>query len=936
MPPAERAAFLEDACRGKPELRAEVDLLLAGARDDETLVAGPDERPTEISSPRSDPYRLTGTTVAQYEIGERLGQGGMGVVYKADDTRLHRTVALKFLRLSMSEEAEARERFFTEARSASALDHNNICTVHEIGETADGGVFIVMGYYQGRTLGAKMAGGALEVETTLDYGQQIASGLAAAHGKGILHRDLKPANIMVTQPEAGAEHGVLKILDFGLAKIEGVELTRTGTTMGTLAYMSPEQARGERVDARSDIWSLGVMLYEMLTGRRPFRAANELAMLQALATDEVEPPRQVNPEVPAELEQIVLACLAKDKDERYESVERLLTDLRNVYMATVSQTLTGLEGLAAEPPARRWLSPAGAAAIGILLIALALVVPATRRLLLGSAGGSPSSGSRLVAVLPFVNSLGATPENQALTDGLSHSLTSLVARLGTADDSLWVVPASDVFQQGIATAGDALTFFGVNTVLTGSVQRTGADVEIVLSVVDPTSKPSRTLDSRVLTAPLSPALRERTLADLAGLLGVEWTLDPASVGALADSISTLAYTLYLQGLGFLQHNDRPGSIDEALRIFNEVLELEPDYGPAHSGLCNAYWDSYRLSDDPKIARLAMASCERAAELSADQAAVLVSVGRSYFEMGEWRRARAELERALALEPDNAEAHRWSAWVAYSDGQPDKAMAAFRRALGAQPGLYLYPLEFGEMLLYLGRPEEAAGQFEQAHRLTPENYTVTNMLAVARGLLGRQQEAEELFQESLDIQPNPLAYRNLGYMRFRERRYEEAVDNLERAREMVGETPNDWLIWDLLAHAYYWAGDRPAAAATWRRLVEVATPLYEVNPMDATVLVFLSDAHAALGEHDRAGFYMSRLLAAPSDSNVITFYIGRTYEILGDRELALRYIARAFEERFDPLMIDSDPWLDELRRDPGYQALRQQFMPAGTQGGKDSR
>ncbi len=928
-PAEERAAFLEQACHDNPALRAEVDRRLAELDSAITHRALEGDLPTRALP---DPYQLIGTTIGHYKIRELLGKGGMGVVYRADDTRLHRTVALKFLRLSLSDEEPARERFFAEARAASALDHHNVCNIHEFGETDGGHFYLVMAYYEGRPLSRKIGGEALPLETAVDFALQIASGLAAAHERGVLHRDLKPANVMITPASREAPHGVAKILDFGLAKMEGVEITETGTTLGTVAYMSPEQARGDRVDARSDLWSLGVILYEMLTGKRPFTGKTEFSTLRAVAADEAVPPTRVNPEIPGELESIVLKCLAKDPGERYDDVGALLAHLQSFHLATISKSFSGSLETASGPAPRlprSWLVGGGLAIVGLLVAVLLVTFPASRRSASGPSAAAAAGGSRLVAVLPFVNSLGPSAENQALADGLTHSVTGLVARLGKMEPSLWIVPSNEIFQQRITTASHAHKYLGVNTVLTGSVQRLGTATEILISVVNPTVEPPRTLDSRTVTAPLSPALIAETLAQLASLLDIEATIDVGLDRLAAEATSDSAYALYLQGIGFLLRGEQRGSLDEAVRIFKEVLDQDPSYGPAHSGLCEAQWERYRQLANPELAKLAMSSCQRAAELSSDQVAVLVSVGRSYLEMGEWRRARTELERALTLEPDNAEAHRWSAWVAFGEGRPDEAEAGFRRAIEARPGLWVYHQEFGELLLNLGRNEQAADQFERAYRLTPQSYSAVNMLAVARSQLGQHEEAERLFQKSLELQPNPLAHRNLGYVRFRERRYDEAVGHLERATELLGETPyfNDWIVWDWLAHSYYWAGERPEAEQTWRRLIEVATPLYEVNPREANVLIFLSDAHAALGEFERARFYLSRLLALSSDLNYASYFIARTYEIMGDRELALSYIARAFQDRFDPLMIDSDPWLDDLRSEPEYQALRQQYMPS---------
>ncbi|RME00358.1 MAG: serine/threonine protein kinase, partial [Calditrichaeota bacterium] len=267
---------------------------------------------------------MIGKTISHYRILEKLGEGGMGVVYKAEDTKLKRTVALKFLSPMAVGSAEEKTRFLHEAQAAAALDDSNICSVHEI-EEAEGQTFIVMAYVEGQSLKEKITAGPLKIDEAIHIAIQIAEGLQAAHEKGIVHRDVKPANVLLN------EKGQVRITDFGLAKLAGrTRVTKTGTTMGTVAYMSPEQARGERVDHRTDIWSLGVVLYEMVTGQLPFQGDYEQAVVYSVINEEPEPPTALRSGVPMELERIILKTLAKNPDERYQHVGDLLTDLRMV------------------------------------------------------------------------------------------------------------------------------------------------------------------------------------------------------------------------------------------------------------------------------------------------------------------------------------------------------------------------------------------------------------------------------------------------------------------------------------------------------------------------------------------------------------------------------------------------------------------------------
>jgi len=278
---------------------------------------------------------MIGRTISHYRIVEKLGEGGMGVVYKAEDTTLGRTVALKFLPPELTRDAAAKERFIQEARAASALDHPNICNIHEVGETEDGQTFIAMACYEGETLKGTIERGPLKLDEATDIAAQVAQGLAKAHGQGIVHRDIKPANIIVTKD------GLVKIVDFGLAKLAGTKLTKTGSTLGTAQYMSPEQARGTAVDARSDIFSLGAVLYEMLTGKHAFPGEYEQSTIYAIMNEEPEPVTALRSGVPMEIERIVGKCMAKNPDERYQHADEIIADLRHMKTATAVSSSRG-------------------------------------------------------------------------------------------------------------------------------------------------------------------------------------------------------------------------------------------------------------------------------------------------------------------------------------------------------------------------------------------------------------------------------------------------------------------------------------------------------------------------------------------------------------------------------------------------------------------
>ena len=408
LAPEARAAHLGE--ESDPGVRSEVEDLLDAHLLSKKILRGLDDAlGPYLEDRRSD--ELLGRLIGRYRIEEKLGGGGMGVVYRAYDTRLDRTIAMKFLQPHLDLDGEAKARFIHEAKAASALDHPNICTVHDIGELEDGRLFIVMAYYAGETLKARIARGTISVAEVLDYAQQVLQGLESAHSAGIIHRDVKPANIMVI------ENGGVKLVDFGLAKVQDISLTRTGMTPGTVCYMSPEQASGSTVDHRTDLWSLGVALYEMLTGRRPFQGEYGTAVLYAILHEEPESVPALRSEVPDELARVVEKLLRKDPEVRYQRAQNVLVDIR--LMASAADTRKVADRGFANPRLlrRRVVMAAG---VGLLLLVFAVL----GRVLIP--GGRESIGS--IAVLPLAN-LHGDSDHAYLADGMTDELIDRLGRI---------------------------------------------------------------------------------------------------------------------------------------------------------------------------------------------------------------------------------------------------------------------------------------------------------------------------------------------------------------------------------------------------------------------------------------------------------------------------------------------------------------------------
>ena len=850
-----------------------------------------------------------GGTHGHFEIVGPLGRGGMGVVYRALDTRLGRTVALKFLPPFLSADDDARERFFAEARAASALDHPNICTVHEISETADGQAFIAMALYEGETLEAKIAGGPLPVEEAIGYARQMAAGLAKAHAAGIVHRDMKPANVIITTD------GIAKILDFGLAKLADVHLTKTGDVVGSVKYMSPEHTEGKKVDRRTDLWSIGVMLYEMLAGRHPFGESHTGNIMYGILHEQPEPLAGLNPRVPEPVQRIVEGCLVKDRARRYQSADELLDDLDR--LAGAVDPVTGPRGL---PPAAagrskgrtrtRGLALAGT--VLVLLVAVAVAIPQARRAVFG--GSAERVDRTYLAVLPLTAVTG-DPEDEVLAEGLTHSLTAMLVSLESGRDPLLVVPASEIAGQGIRSVGDARRIFGITAALSGSLGRDDMGAaNLRLDLVQP--DPVAVVDNATVPGPGTPDFQEGVRQALSRLLGVDRArVDEALVAN--EPADPDAYEFYLQGLGYLGRRDLENAIEHATEMFTKATDIDPEYAVAWAGLCEAQLERFRATADTLYANSAIDNCDRAANLAGDQPDVLVSLGALLLQTGEPDRAIRRLREAATLDPDDADVHRWIGRYFEAEGIADSVTPAYERAIALQPDSWVYRQELATWFAYRGRLDEAREQYERIRTLTPDNYLAYNGLGFLLMIQGDGDGAARYFRQSLERRPNPIAYRNLGYLHNRAGRWSEAIEALESA---LAINEADWYSWRWLGHARHWNGEFELARAAWQQAVDVVSAFVDVNRDDVDLRLGLAEVLVLLGDLDEGRRHLGLALLREMPWNYHPYFAGRLFEILGQRELALDYLRQAYERGFDPLMFETDPWLADLRSDERWPSV----------------
>jgi len=843
--PGRRAAILEDSCAGDESLRRQVESLLAHHENAGTFLETPAFATAERSGSETPSSTLgvaarfaEGAVIAHYRVLEKIGAGGMGVVYKAQDTKLGRPVALKFLPETPATDASALERFQREARAASALNHPNICTIYDT-EEYDGHPFIAMEYLEGRTLRDHILGRPLDNEEISKLGIQIAEALSAAHSKGVVHRDVKPGNIFVN------DTGLVKVLDFGLAKLIGSQggdaatksLTETNAVTGTLPYMSPEQLRGREVDSRTDIYALGVVLYEMSTGQRPFTAEISPQLVDDILNIPPRLPHDLNSKIPPKLEEIILKCLEKDPENRYQTAKEIAVDLRRMTASSsVSQRLVTSRAKGFGRVARLpWAT--------ISILVLAISVPGW--VLLHNAYFNPS---RSVAVLPFVDD-SKDASIQYISDGITEGVIDKLSEI----PGLRVISRNSVFKfKGKEPDAQAVgRNLRVQAVLSGRIAHMADAVTIRAELVNVSD--GSQIWGRQFRYPISDLPRAQDELAAAILDKLKLRLNSADETRLVKPATenSEAYQLYLQGRYHWNQRTSAG-IKTSLELFQQATEKDPNFALAYAGLA----DGYNMGNNLGV----------------------------FTPRESMPEAKAAATKALVLDPQLGEAHAVFGQVkSHYDFDFPGAQREFLKAIELDANYANAHLYYaGGYLTPMGRHAEAIAEMKKALELDPLSSPLNNYLGMTYLLAGDYPKSVQQLQHTIDQDPTfPLAHFFLASALIEIGKYEQAIEEMQRGALLSGASPEE------------------ASAVT----AEFLTAFRTGGPNG----YWQKNLQGTLWQQEHGGAGTLELASA--------------YARVGDKEKALEWLQKAYEERNGNItLVNSYPDYKSLRGDPRFSAL----------------
>jgi serine/threonine protein kinase/tetratricopeptide (TPR) repeat protein len=846
----------------------------------------------------------------RYRIESVIGEGGMGKVYKAHDSDLDRTVALKLVRPELAKDASSLQRFKQELLLASRISHRNILRIHDLGE-ADGVKFISMAFVQGMDLHDLIAKqGRLPTQRAVNIAKQLAGALEAAHAEGVVHRDLKPRNVLIDVDDH------IYVSDFGLAKsldADKTGMTRVGEVLGTPRYMSPEQAESKAADNRSDIYSLGIIFYEMLTGEVPFTGESSLQVMYQHVQQQPKDPRLLNPEMPEYLATVILKCLEKDPALRYQSAQELLRDLES---GTPPTRIVRLR--IAEMGYPKWLF----AVTGVVLLAgIGMAIRPVRELVLGRSSiritsrtpaAGPTAADKFVALLPL-RVVGNDPalqyEAAGVTEALSAKLFQMkdvhLASSGAVEKINGADPVTKIAHQ-----------LGAKLIVQGTMQGAGDKIDAVLRLSDASGKELWTKDFPGVRQDLL-TIEDQIYNDLVTALELKPSDEELARNALRPTENVAAYELYLKGRDILRGKRDVKRVQSAVDLYEQAIKKDSAFALAYAGLADASLVMYDLKQDPAWSQKALSAAQHAQTLNDEIPEVHIALGNAYNATGKSAEAIVELKRALTLAPNSDEGYRRLGDVYLAAGKEDDAIQAYQRATDANPYYWLNHNRLGTVYFQLGQNEKALDAFRRVVELSPDSALGYVNLGAVYFRAGKWNDAIISFGKALKIQPSGSLYSDLGTAYFYLGHRTDAVSMFQKA---VSLDPNDHEAVGNLADGYRWSGDKAKAKATYEQAIALAYKALRVNPQDASTLGYLASYYAKNGDSKKGLDFIRRARSIDAKDNELMYKEAVVNAIAEQQTEALASLRSALEKGYPVEQAKNDPELKTLATNPEMDKL----------------
>ncbi len=854
-----------------------------------------------------------GTMVgSRYRIEAEAGEGGMGKVYRATDLELHRTVALKVVRPDLASSSQSLDALMHEISMASQISHKNVLRIHDLGE-AGGLRFVSMAWAEGEDLGQLLKRtGALPEERIRELGCEICEGLEAAHEQGISHRDLKPSNVLLTSS------GHACIADFGLAHSLHTPVlpaapphessgSQSVSSSGTPRYMSPEQVDGACVDHRTDIYSLGLILYEMATGRIPFNDDSVFQTMTQRLTEKPSSPKLLNPAISTDLAAIILRCLERDPKERYASVRELLVDLRNNPELRLAPLL---EVHPRVPLFRRAWLYAAAAALVVLAGASWFWRGRTNAV-------EPPRNGKYIAVLPF-HPIGSDPNLKYRAEGIADAISARLASL----NSLHPVSSSALERVNLSQPNEAVgKQLGANLLVNGAVQSEGDQIKVDASIYN--TEKHQTLWSKSyhgVTADLF-TLEDEISNDTERALDVKPTLQEREREAPAPTQNLAAYDLYLKGRDILKNHRDSASAKAALDLFEQACKQDSSFALAWAGVADASLLLYKTTKDDVAAEKALHAAQQARSLNGNLPEVHFALGSVYSATGRNAEAVSEIKHALELSPNSDDGYIRLGNAYRATGQDDAELTALKKAVELNPYYWYNHKQLGTGYLDVAHYDDAIKQFKEQISENPSDASAYNNIGATYQYRGRWKEAIPVLQKAIQVKPSFRAYMNLATSYYMLGRYSESVPVYEKAVEI---SPNQALAVRDLAGAYLKNGEKEKSAKMLTRAISLLYAQLQVNPQDASALGDLAMCYFAKGDFSKAQVLISRARDIDSSDRDL-MYTGAVIESANGRvQEAMDDVARALERGYSFASVLSDPDLKAVREAAGFATLKKKF------------